>query len=77
MTQIRPFYTLAVSTHIYIYVWICPLTMYFFEAAHWPLDHMISLRPIIGQPAPPPHSPGDVDRPCVAGVLSAINEKGE
>ena len=26
----------------------------FFEAPFWPSDHMISSRPIIGQPSPPP-----------------------
>ena len=27
-----------------------PFHAIFFEASHWPSDHMISLRPLIGQP---------------------------
>ena len=34
MTQIRPHYTLAVSTHIYM----SPFHVNFFEASHWPSD---------------------------------------
>ena len=31
-------------------VFVCPLSMQFFYASHWPSDHMISSRPLIGQP---------------------------
>ena len=48
------------SIYIYIYIYIyyiytniciCPLSMHFFKVSHWPSDHMISLRPLIGQPS--------------------------
>ena len=32
---------------------VSPSNAIFFEASHWPCDHMISLRPLIGQPSPP------------------------
>ena len=37
--------------YIYTYICICPLSMHFFKVSHWPSDHMISLRPLIGQPS--------------------------
>ena len=36
---------------------LSPSHAIFFEASHWPCDHMISSRPLIGQPSPPPPPP--------------------
>ena len=52
------------SSRMSVYVYICPhFHVIYFEASHGSSDHMISLRPLIGQPsfptylAPPPPCP--------------------
>ena len=35
----------------YVCCILSPSDAIFFEASHWPSDHMISLRPLIGQPS--------------------------
>ena len=52
--QVNSFSTSNVRQYMNIYICICPLPMhFFFKASHWPSDHKISSRPLIGQPSFP------------------------
>ena len=41
---------LVVAMSVNEYIYLSPSYVIYFEASHWPSDHMISLRPLISQP---------------------------
>ena len=41
-----------VAMSIFLSFYLSPLCEIFFEASHWPSDHMIRFRPLIGWPPP-------------------------
>ena len=42
------------DVRLYVCIILSLPRVIFFETSHWPSDHMISSRPIIGQPSSPP-----------------------
>ena len=44
----RFFHRVVMSFYVSVCLSVCPISCNFFEASHWPSDHMIRSRPLIG-----------------------------
>ena len=49
----RFFHKVAISVCLFLFLSVCPFSCDFFQASHWPSDHMTRSRPLIGQPSFP------------------------
>ena len=56
-------------------MYMSPFQVNFSEASHWPLYHMISSRPLIGNPSPPKKNKISLKKTLVPAIVAAAKQK--